>query len=181
VNVAPAISAFDGATLLPGESYSAPGTFADPGADSWNATVDYGDGSGVGALPLSGKSFALSHTYRVPGTYTVTVRVSDGEVWSSRTSTVTVLTLIQGVQKIEDMVANLVKSGKLGAKEGAGLTQILESAKRHLALGQKLPAIAEMDTVAKRLELLMRSLGLSEADSAPLRALIVRLLRAASA
>ena len=49
-----------------------------PGADTWTATVDYGDGGG-GALALDGKTFALSHTYLVAGTFTVTVTVFDDD------------------------------------------------------------------------------------------------------
>jgi hypothetical protein len=47
-NIAPAIAAFSGATLLPGETYSAAGSFADADPnDTWTATVDYGAGEGA--------------------------------------------------------------------------------------------------------------------------------------
>ncbi len=47
---------------------------------NWNATVDYGDGSGPQPLALSDeKRFVLNHSYAEEGTYTVTVRVSDRE------------------------------------------------------------------------------------------------------
>ena len=51
-NVAPTISALAGDTLVRGGTYAAAGSFADPGADSWTATVNYGDGTGT--QPLSG-------------------------------------------------------------------------------------------------------------------------------
>ena len=54
------------------------GSFTDPGLNTWTGTVNYGDGSGTVALPLSGKTFTLSHSY-APGTYTVTVTISDGK------------------------------------------------------------------------------------------------------
>jgi hypothetical protein len=55
-------------------------SFADPGADTWTATVDYGDRSGVQPLPLrADKSFTLAHAYAALGTYTVTVRVTAGD------------------------------------------------------------------------------------------------------
>ena len=47
---------FEGATL----NRVAP--FTDPGADTWTATVDYGDGSGVQPLALIGQEFTLSHS-----------------------------------------------------------------------------------------------------------------------
>jgi PKD repeat protein len=41
--------------------------------------VDYGDGSGVQPLALTGATFQLSHTYADDGLYTVTVAVTDSE------------------------------------------------------------------------------------------------------
>lgn len=90
MNVAPGIAAFPGGQQLRGETYSAAGSFTDPGDDSWIATVNYGDGTGTNALALSGKSFSLSHTYSTLGTFTVTVTVSDGGQASSRIQTVAV-------------------------------------------------------------------------------------------
>ena len=54
------------------------GSFVDPGADSWTATVDYGDGSGVQTLVLSGKTFSINHTYEEAGVYFIQIAVSDG-------------------------------------------------------------------------------------------------------
>lgn len=55
------------------------GFFDDVDADTWTATVDYGDGWGPESLSLSGRSFVLGHTYRTAGAYTVTVKVDDGK------------------------------------------------------------------------------------------------------
>jgi endonuclease G len=88
-NVAPGISALPTATLLPGETNNTNGSFSDPGADTWTATVNYGDGAGNETLVLSDKTFALSHTYLTTGAFVVTVRVSDDDVTSSRTQLVT--------------------------------------------------------------------------------------------
>ncbi|MGJ0515824.1 MAG: PKD domain-containing protein, partial [Methylomicrobium sp.] len=76
-NVAPAVNAGADATANEGAAFSQSGSFADPGADTWTATVDYGDGSGVQALALSGKTFTLNHVYADNGVYTVTVAVTD--------------------------------------------------------------------------------------------------------
>jgi PKD repeat protein len=54
------------------------GSFDDVDADSWTATVDYGDGWGPETLDLSGHGFVLSHTYHDAGSYLVTVTVDDG-------------------------------------------------------------------------------------------------------
>jgi hypothetical protein len=54
------------------------GSFTDPGADTWTATVDYGDGLGAQPLSLNAdKTFTLSHSYASGGTYAVTVTVTD--------------------------------------------------------------------------------------------------------
>ncbi len=77
LNVPPAVNPLSPVTLNEGGTYTASGSFTDPGADTWTATVDYGDGTGVQPLPLSGKTFALSHIYPRYGGYTVTVTVTD--------------------------------------------------------------------------------------------------------
>ncbi len=63
-----------------GDTFTDTGSFIDPGADTWTATVDYGDGSGVQPLALNAdKTFSLSHVYGVSGTYSITVTVNDGD------------------------------------------------------------------------------------------------------
>ena len=57
-------------------------SFADPGADTWTATVDYGDGSEIVTIPaadLADRAFDLNHTYSDNGAFTVLVNVSDGD------------------------------------------------------------------------------------------------------
>lgn len=77
-NVAPAVDA-DGDTIDEGGTFTGSGSFTDPGADTWTATVDYGDGSGVQPLALSGKTFQVSRSYPDNGTFTITVTVTDDE------------------------------------------------------------------------------------------------------
>jgi DNA/RNA endonuclease G (NUC1) len=178
-NVGPTISAFAGATLLPGETYTAAGTFADPGADSWSATVDYGDGSGVSAIPLGGMSFSLSHTYGTAGAFTVVVSISDDDVTSSRTQTVTVLTHAQALQNAIAMVEELVASGKLHVNDAKALTLALDVAKKQLERG-RLPTVAQLDASLRVLDALVRARRISAADAEPLRALVTRVIRSLS-
>jgi len=79
-NVAPAVEAGDGAAIDEGSAFAGAGSFTDPGADIWSATVDYGDGSGVQPLSLNAdKTFSLGHTYADNGVYAVTVKVTDDD------------------------------------------------------------------------------------------------------
>ena len=70
---------------------------------------------------LSGKAFALSHTYLAGGAFTVAVQVSDDDVTSTRTQLVTVLSESQGLDQVAAAIANLVRSGKLSSKDARKL------------------------------------------------------------
>ncbi len=78
-NVAPAVSAGSDGTVDEGSPFHRSGSFTDPGADTWGATVDYGEGGGSENLPLAGKTFSLSHSYVDNGSYTIAVSVSDDD------------------------------------------------------------------------------------------------------
>ena len=79
-NVAPSVTLGDDATLRRGETLVSSGSFTDPGADDWTATVDYGDGSPTEALTLNADgTFTLAHVYTSAGTFTVSVCVSDDD------------------------------------------------------------------------------------------------------
>ena len=79
VNVAPSLGAIADGLVARNVAYTAAGTIVDPGSDSWTVTADYGDGSGVQAVAVSGRGFTLSHSYATLGTYTVTVTVRDDD------------------------------------------------------------------------------------------------------
>jgi len=63
-NVAPNVDAGPDKLINEGGTFTNAGSFTDPGsADTWTATVDYGDGSGVVPLALNpDKSFTLSQS-----------------------------------------------------------------------------------------------------------------------
>ena len=88
----PSVDAGIDETINEGDTFSRSGSFTDPGADTWTATVDYGDGLGTQSLSLTGKNFNLYHVYGDNGDYTVTVKVTDDEGGvGTDTITVTVL------------------------------------------------------------------------------------------
>ena len=77
-------------TAVSGVAFTLDGSFTDPDEDSWTGTVNYGDGSGVQPLVLSGKSFQLAHTYANEGPYVTVITIDDGKVVASRNLTVVV-------------------------------------------------------------------------------------------
>lgn len=77
-NVVPVVNAGAASTTISqGGTLTGSGSFTDPGADGWTATVNYGDGSEAQGLALTGKTFVLSHAYTRVGTHHVTVTVND--------------------------------------------------------------------------------------------------------
>src|SRR2546427_723303 len=61
---APLVDAGADRTVDEGSTFSSAGSFIDPDAgDTWTATVNYGDGTGLQPLILTGTTFQLSHVY----------------------------------------------------------------------------------------------------------------------
>ena len=82
-NISPEVNIATNAIINEGNIFAISGSFTDPGADTWTATVDYGDNSGEQTLALNGKTFSLSHQYLdnppSPATnYVVLVTINDG-------------------------------------------------------------------------------------------------------
>jgi hypothetical protein len=179
-NVAPGISALPVATLFPGETYTASGSFSDPGADAWTATVNYGDGAGAQTLLLSGKTFALSHRYLARGSFTLAVSVSDDDVTSTRTQLVTVLTESQGLDQVAAAIANLVGSGKLSSKDARKLLDNVDDARKDLARGRTGRAEDELEKLRDDIDDLVRSRRLSPSDAAPFRSILGRVIHSLS-
>jgi DNA/RNA endonuclease G (NUC1)/uncharacterized protein YjdB len=165
-NVAPAVAALPNATLLRGESYQAAGSFTDPGADTWTATVNYG--AGAGPLALSGKTFQLSHGYATAGSYTVTVTVRDDEGGEgARTAQVTVLSAGDGVQALTEMVVAFQAAGKLASTEAQPLSATLSAAGRSLAADRP-SSVNQIGAFINQVEALQLSGRLSAADAGTL-------------
>jgi autotransporter-associated beta strand protein len=79
-NVAPTVFTGEDVTLAKGDTVTRSGSVSDPGADTWTATVDYGDGGGPAPLSLNADmTFNLAHAYTAAGTYHVIVAVQDSD------------------------------------------------------------------------------------------------------
>lgn len=165
-NAAPVVTAISGATILRNMSYTAAGSFTDPGADNWTATVDYGDGSGVQALTLTGVTFALSHTYTATGTFTVTVRVLDGTATTATSATVIVQTALQGISGILALLDQMVADGRLRANDVNSLRAKLDAAQKSIEKGNANGADNQLGAFENQVAAIVQSGRLSEADGA---------------
>ena len=77
-NVMPMVIVGADASLDEGGTLVGPGSFNDPGEDTWTATIDYGDQTGEQSLMLaSDQTFLLSHLYADDGSYTVVLTIAD--------------------------------------------------------------------------------------------------------
>ncbi len=67
--------------VVEGRSFVQNVSFVDAGADAWRATVDYGDGSPLETLTITGatRTLRLDHVYPDNGTYNLTVKLLDTE------------------------------------------------------------------------------------------------------
>ena len=176
-NVAPTLGSIAGATIIRGESYGASGAFTDPGADSWSATVNYGDGSGTQPLALSGTSFTLSHAYATAGTFTVTVTVTDDDGGTSvGTATVVVASASDAVGTLSGTVRGLVTAGSLTGGEAAALDASLRSALNSLGSNNPIPARNQLEAFINKVDAMQRSGRLSASDASALVAYARRII-----
>ena len=177
-NVAPMLPTFSGAMLFPGETYATTGTFLDPGADTYTATVDYGTGSGEQPLTVGGFSFALSHVYTSAGTFTVTVRVrdDDGGV-GTRSATVTVNTVAQGIAMLSDVIDALAQAGAINKGNANALSASLRNAAKQIARDGTTPAKNMLGAFINKVQAFERSSRFTEQQADELIALAERLIR----
>ncbi|HEX6042757.1 DNA/RNA non-specific endonuclease [Longimicrobium sp.] len=183
MNAAPTVAAFAGGALLRGETYAAAGSFGDAGAaDTWTATVDYGDGGGARPLALDGTSFALSHRYTAAGTFTVTVRVTDDDGdTGTRTATVTVQSPAQAVGGLGARVDALVGTGALARGNGTALLATLRAATAALERGQGATAANQLGAFVNQVEALVQAGRLPQAQGAALTAAAQRIVESIQA
>ena len=147
------------ATIPKGTTFSGSGSFADPGADTWTATVNYGDGSGDQPLALNpDKAFSLGHVYDASGTFTVTVTVADDDGGVGMdTATVRVLSEQEQIQLLIADIDALVAAGILNQGQGRSLTAKLDASAKKFAQGNANAAINELQAFVNHVNAFIKS------------------------
>ncbi|HEU5136962.1 MAG TPA: DNA/RNA non-specific endonuclease [Steroidobacteraceae bacterium] len=179
-NVAPVVGAVPNATLDVGATYTATGSFSDPGADAWTATVTWGDGSAPEVVPLSGRNFSLTHIYTAGGTYTVTISIADDDTSASATHTVTVQDPAPdtGLAAALPLIDQLVASGKLPRAVGTLFKAEVIAAQVLIGRGNVPAARRLLQAEVAQIDLLVRLRVVKAADIAPLRNVLVQAIAA---
>jgi DNA/RNA endonuclease G (NUC1) len=172
-NVAPVVGAVPDGSLNVGATYTAAGSFTDPGADAWTATVNWGDGSALEQVPLSGRSFSLTHIYTAAGTYTVNIDIADDDAAASSTHAVTVAQPAPGLAAALPLIDQLIASGKMPRAVGLVLKAEVIAAQVLIGRGNIPAANALLRATVAEIDLLVRLRVVKAADVAPLRALLV--------
>jgi Tol biopolymer transport system component len=104
-NQAPVLRPFDrDFPLSEGQAMNLTWDFSDPDSSRWNATVNYGDRSGVQPLVLNrDKTFVLEHLW-APGPYDVTVEVTDD---AGATGTLVIHVVVSNVAPTVGLLATM--------------------------------------------------------------------------
>jgi DNA/RNA endonuclease G (NUC1) len=172
-NVAPVVAAVPDGSLNVGATYSVNGTFTDPGADAWVATVVWGDGSAPEVVALSGQSFTLTHIYTAAGSYPVTIRIADDDAFAETGHTVTVNSTSPGLAAALPLIDQLVATGKISRAIGILLKAQVITAQVLYGRGNAQGGDVIVRSVLFQIDLLVRFGMVTPTDVAPLRAVLV--------
>ena len=171
-NVLPSVTIVAPVTsLLAGETFSATGSFTDPGPDAWTASVAY---EGTPApLALSGKTFSLSHRFMTAGNFTVNVTINDGSGNAAAGVAVRVMSLAEA---LTDIAAET--RANVGTNEQRPLLASLEAAIASLDRGNIIAARNQLEAYLSKLETFVGSGKVSAAMGATLEAKVRKMLAA---
>ena len=174
-NVAPVVGTVPNATLNVGATYTASGTFTDPGADAWTATVRWGDGSAPEVVPLSGHSFSLTHIYTAGGSYTVAIEIADDDTSVSSTHTVTVEVPApdSGLAAALPIINNLIATGKIPRGVGFLWKAEVIAAQVLIGRGNEGAAVQVLKAEVAQIDALVHCRVVRAVDVAPLRKVLV--------
>jgi len=173
-NVAPVLAGIADGSLDEGDAYTVSGSFTDPGADTWTASVNWGDGSAPSQAIVTGHAFSLVHVYPNAGTFTVTVTVADDDSSVSGTHSVTVVATVPEPETVDlspalGLIDQLVSARKISRDFGNLLKAQVRSAQQLVDQDKLCAAKMTLNTVLMSVDLLVRFRQITAADAAPLR------------
>jgi uncharacterized repeat protein (TIGR03803 family) len=167
-NVAPVVDAGPDVSLIVNETLVRSGSFADPGPDTWTATVGYGDGPAQ-PLALVGKSFTLGHQYSSAGVFTVEVTVTDDDGGAGTDGfQVTVETVENSILDLIGDIEDLVAAGLLNKGQGNSFISKLEAALQQLAKGNVTAALNQLQAFVNEVTAYIDSGKLPPEEGQPL-------------
>lgn len=172
-NVAPSVAATLSAEILAGETAVGSGAFSDPGADTWTASVLWGDGSPSSSLVLDGFSFALAHRFVAAGSYIVSVSVADDDGGVGSVSrTVTVISLDSWLDRL------IARINAAGYEKGltTSLVKKLEAARKSLLAGNMTAFRGQIGAFRNELDATVKTNRVPAADAAVYTTMLDRLL-----
>ena len=175
-NVAPSIAAVPDGSLDVGQTYVVNGTFTDPGADVWTATVTWGDGSAPEVVPLTDRSFRLTHIYTAGGSYPVSIQIADDDGSDVVTHTVAVEQAAPQLGDALKLIDGLIAKHKISRPIGILLKAQVVVAQVLIGRGNERGARIVIRSILAQLDLLVRCRHVSAADLAPLRAALLSAL-----
>jgi DNA/RNA endonuclease G (NUC1) len=170
-NVAPVIGAVPNGSLQVGATYNVTGSFTDPGADAWTATVHWGDGSAAEVVPLSGRNFSLTHIYTAAGTYSVSIDIADDDASATSTHSVTVEQPApqSGLADALPIIDQLIATKKIPRAVGILWKAEVIAAQVLIGRGNTPAAIQVLKAEVQQIDLLVRCRVVKAVDVAPLR------------
>jgi DNA/RNA endonuclease G (NUC1) len=174
-NVAPVLAGIPDGTLDAGDAYTVTGSFTDPGADTWTATVDWGDGSAPSQAIVTGHEFSLVHVYDAAGTYAVSVTLADDDASVGNSHSVVVSAIEQpGIDLTPalGLIDQLVAARKISRDFGNLMKSQVRSAQTYADQEKYCAAVAMLQTVQLEVDMLVRFRQITAADAAPLRSFL---------
>lgn len=172
-NTKPPIAQINGPfEILAGETValSAAGSTDPDEGDVLSYFWQFGDGS-------NGSGLDVTHRYLNPGSYTVTLTVRDQrELLDEAQTTVLVLTDAGAVERAADRVEALATAGRLNRGLANSLAAKLRAAAASVSRESVPSAVGQLGALVNELNALVQAEKLTEADVAPVRALLERVI-----
>jgi prephenate dehydratase len=119
----------------------------------------------------------MSHTYLAQGTFTVTVRVTDDDVTSTRTQSVTVLSPTQALTQAGTMIGELAADAGLNSGNENSLRSKLAAAQSQIAVGSGAAAANQLRALLNEIDAMTRSGRVSASAAKELITMVNRVIR----